>query len=100
MICSWRSLGQNGGLAHPSNNSYQSDKNEHHMEPAALPIAVRVYPVGGREKSEKDWECPDGMLVFDTETRIDQTQRLTFGSYRFIVGGRCLEEGLFYGDDL
>jgi len=40
------------------------------------------------------------MLVWDTETRIDATQRLTFGSYRFIVGGHCLEEGLFYADDL
>ena len=40
------------------------------------------------------------MLVFDTETRIDATQRLTFGSYRFVVAGRCLEEGLFYADDL
>lgn len=40
------------------------------------------------------------MLVFDCETRIDQTQRLTFGSYRFVVEGRCLEEGLFYADDL
>lgn len=40
------------------------------------------------------------MLVFDTETRIDATQRLTFGSYRFLVDGRCQEEGLFYGDDL
>ena len=40
------------------------------------------------------------MFVFDTETRTDATQRLTFGSYRFIVGAECLEEGLFYGDDL
>jgi hypothetical protein len=40
------------------------------------------------------------MLVFDTETRTDATQSLTFGSYRFIVAGRCLEEGLLYGDDL
>jgi hypothetical protein len=40
------------------------------------------------------------MLVFDTETRTDSTQRLTFGSYRFIVSGKCLEEGLFYADDL
>jgi hypothetical protein len=40
------------------------------------------------------------MLVFDTETRTDATQSLTFGSYRFFVEGRCLEEGLFYGDDL
>jgi hypothetical protein len=40
------------------------------------------------------------MLVFDTETRTDATQSMTFGSYRFILAGRCLEEGLFYGDDL
>jgi hypothetical protein len=40
------------------------------------------------------------MLVFDTETRTDATQRLTFGSYRFFVGGQCLKESLFYGDDL
>jgi hypothetical protein len=40
------------------------------------------------------------MFVFDAETRIDPTQSLTFGSYRFIVSGRCLEEGLFYGADL
>lgn len=40
------------------------------------------------------------MLVFDTETRIDATQSLTFGSYRFIVRGQSLEEGLFYADDL
>ncbi|MGC2634912.1 MAG: hypothetical protein WA215_11940 [Candidatus Cybelea sp.] len=40
------------------------------------------------------------MLVFDCETRTDKTQALTFGSYRFLVAGRCLEEGRFYADDL
>jgi hypothetical protein len=40
------------------------------------------------------------MLVWDTETRIDATQRLTFGSYRFIEGGQCLEEALFCADDI
>jgi hypothetical protein len=40
------------------------------------------------------------MFVFDCETRTDATQRLTFGSYRFIVSGCCVEEGLFYADDL
>jgi len=40
------------------------------------------------------------MLVFDTETRTDPTQRLTFGSYRFFVNGECLEEGLLYADEL
>lgn len=40
------------------------------------------------------------MLVFDTETRVDARQTLTFGSYRFVDKGRCLEEGLFFADDL
>jgi hypothetical protein len=40
------------------------------------------------------------MLVIDTETRIDSTQKLTFGSYRFFVGGELREEGIFYADDL
>jgi hypothetical protein len=40
------------------------------------------------------------MLVFDTETTVDETQRLTFGSYRFFAGGECLEEGLFFAPDL
>jgi hypothetical protein len=73
--------------------------------PDLLPIAVRVYPEGKdfeqNERSRKPPpRRPDAMLVFDTETRVDAAQRLTFGSYRFIVSGRCLEEGLFYGNDL
>lgn len=74
---------------------------------ALLPLAVRVYPETEKSKREKlgdralrHWRCPDAMLVFDTETRTDATQRLTFGSYRFLVAGRCLEEGVFYADDL
>jgi hypothetical protein len=73
-------------------------------EPTSLAIAVRVYPnppeAVRSARQQKSWRRPDAMLVFDTETRIDATQRLTFGSYRFIVAGRCLEEALFYGDDL
>jgi hypothetical protein len=40
------------------------------------------------------------MFVFNTGTRIDAAQKLRVGSYRFIFDGQCLEEGLFYGDDL
>src|SRR5947209_20040885 len=40
------------------------------------------------------------MMVIDTETSTDPSQRLLFGSYQFIVEGECLEEGLFYADDL
>jgi len=77
-------------------------------EPTRLSIAVRVYPAPkdapeSRKMNKhalKTWRLPTEMLVFDTETTTDATQRLTFGSYRFFVKGRCLEEGLFYGDDL
>jgi hypothetical protein len=71
-----------------------------------LPVAIRIYPEldGKRNRnvhSLKDQPTlPDAMFVFDTETRTDTSQRLTFGSYRFLVGGRCLEEGLFHPDDL
>src|SRR6266849_738852 len=74
----------------------------HEIRP--LPIAVRVFPDRSDAerdiRSEKSWRLPEGMLVFDTETRVDATQKLTIGSYRFIVAGQCLEEGLFYGDNL
>lgn len=40
------------------------------------------------------------MFVFDTETRTDASQRLTFGSYRFFINHELREEGLFYADDL
>jgi hypothetical protein len=75
-----------------------------HRESKSLSIAVRVYPepkaAEADVRSRKRWQRPEAMLVFDPETRTDPTQSLTFGSYRFIVDGLCLEEGLFYGNDL
>ena len=40
------------------------------------------------------------MIVFDTEARTDPAQCLTFGGYRCIIHGECVEEGLFYGSGL
>ena len=61
-----------------------------------LPVALRVYPIGTdtarRKVSTRVPPRPKVRLVFDTETRIDATQPLTFGSYRFIVDSKCLEE--------
>src|SRR5258708_12398845 len=61
----------------------------HELSP--LSIAVRVYPhsmdVRAKPRSRTPWHCPDAMLVFDTETRTDAAQSMTFGSYRFIVAG-------------
>ena len=68
-----------------------------------LPLAVRVYPAPAASRRAPDrrvWPRPDLVLVFDTETRTDASQRLTFGSYRCFIRGRCMEEGLFYADDL
>ena len=68
---------------------------------SALPIAVRVYPDLPSSRTDREVTPPiDAMLVFDCETRTDKAQALTFGSYRFFAHGRCIEEGLFYGDDL
>jgi len=71
---------------------------------SSLAIAVRIYPqpqgVGREPWSRRSQRIPEAMLIFDTESRTDETQRLTFGSYRFVVAGQCLEEGLLYGDDL
>jgi hypothetical protein len=76
-----------------------------HREPISLIFAVRVFPDLKDEerypdKPRRELKRPDAMFVFDTETRTDRTQRLTFGSYRFVVGGRLVKENLFYGDDL
>jgi hypothetical protein len=66
-----------------------------------LPIAVRVYPdLKGTQPRRDQASEVDAMLIFDCETRTDRAQALTFGSYRFLVEGRCLEEGLFCADDL
>jgi hypothetical protein len=70
----------------------------------AIPVAVRVYPVSSERRRKRRARTlvlrPDATLVWDTETRIDVTQRLTFGSYRFIEDGECLREALFTADDL
>jgi len=70
----------------------------------SLTIAIRVFPALGRSTQKfprnKIWRLPRAMFVFDTETRTDASQRLTFGSYRFFVDNQLCEEGLFYADDL
>src|SRR5947209_7262844 len=71
----------------------------------ALPLAVRVYPEPRKasmnlRNKPKHWRRSNRMLVFDTETRTDPTQSLIFGAYRYLDNGECLEEGLFYADDI
>ncbi len=75
-------------------------------QPTALTLAVRAYPIpaGTKDRTESRrltrWRRPHQILVFDTETRTDTAQALTFGGYRYYEHCLCLEEGLFCGDDL
>jgi|HubBroStandDraft_4_1064222.scaffolds.fasta_scaffold00010_75 hypothetical protein len=75
------------------------------VTPDALKLAIRVYPEPQRDEPKRKrglrhWRRPPRMLVFDTETHTDTAQALTFGSYRYFEDRVCLEEGLFFGDDL
>lgn len=67
-----------------------------------LPIAVRVFPETPTAERHGGtggfWTEPEGILVIHTEARRDAPQKLRLGIYRFLVGGRCVEEGFFYGD--
>jgi len=69
----------------------------------SLEIAVRAFPRTSRRKAtRRDPGEPSGVVVvFDTETRTDVSQRLLFGSYRvYAPTGRLVEEGLIAADDL
>lgn len=75
-----------------------------------LPIAVRAYTEGEPSSSAgrgRKPTSPRAVLVFDCETTIDETQRLLFGSYRYLrasgeQGGQltCAEEGVFFAPGL
>ena len=86
---------------------------ETQVSPRHLPIAVRAYAVRAKSARSKrvqtfeaDHSWPRRVLVFDTETTTDKTQRLLFGSYRFYQWSDeenqlvCREEGLIYADNL
>jgi len=80
--------------------------------PDWLPIAVRAYTAP--TKAQRDNEVtatgprdrptlpavPALVLVLDTETTVDASQRLLFGCWRVYHQERCVSEGLFYTDDL
>src|SRR5438128_1523618 len=66
--------------------------------------AHTIVPDKEQNKRTNEAPWPETILVYDCETLIDATQKLTFGAYRLckLVDGRylCEEEGLFYADDL
>src|SRR5437667_12027287 len=69
-----------------------------------MPIAVPVFRdlVDTDQMRHSRWACrgPKAVCVCRNVSRKDATQKLMSGCYRLIVAGRCLEEGLFYDDNL
>src|SRR5690242_20206908 len=70
-------------------------------------IFVRAHAVAAEKESRKrglQAKWPNEVLIIDTETTTDTAQRLTFGCYRICKVGpkgyECVEEGIFYADDL
>ena len=65
-------------------------------------VGKRTKKRNRRRRRPSKWT--DHILVFDTETRIDTEQKLTFGCYRLCklgpTGYESYEEGLFHADDL
>jgi len=58
-----------------------------------------------KPRAPRAWGWPDDVLILDTETTVDPSQRLIFGSWRIGHFGRhgtfeCQEEGILYPDDL
>lgn len=74
------------------------------------PIALRAYALPKKQKpasraARKIESWPESVLLLDTETSTDPSQRLLFGTYRYARWAtpttlRCVEEGLFYADEL
>jgi hypothetical protein len=91
-----------------------------------LPIATRAWavpvpPIQSKTRRQADRDAfpkssrqrsrlPTHALVIDTETTLDETQRMLFGVFRYLrrrpvsplirAGWDCLGEGLVYADDL
>lgn len=53
----------------------------------------------GKDKAPRKRPTPSSrILIFDTETKTDETQNLRFGAYQLREDGDC-EPGLFYSED-
>jgi hypothetical protein len=96
------------------------------MTPTAVPIALRAFTMRSGNEEALSSNAPDPaardarkpprlrptqpawpgrLLIFDTETTTDASQRLIFGCYRVLrwlpnVGFALIQEGLFHADDL
>lgn len=78
-------------------------------EPTTLALRAYVEPLERRKRGRPQRRRRARFVLFiDTETTIDRAQQLNFGFYRYCriryenggVVAECVEEGLFYADDL
>src|SRR5438445_10776660 len=94
---------EKGNFEEPS--GLDSPKKLNQSEPHDIYLRAHT-PVKAKKPWNRDHSSkwPKYCLVFDTETTVDPKQKLTFGCYRRSQMGadgyRCIEEGLFYADDL
>jgi hypothetical protein len=80
------------------NSHSQPDNPAAVPEPERRPILLRAYAEtepeqrrGARSRKPSDW-----VLVFDTETKDDETQRFRFGTFQLREGERLEAQGLFF----
>jgi hypothetical protein len=81
----------------------------------ALRMAIRVFTTRPPDEHPEEWppkgrpkrRYPSEALIFDTETTTGPSQQLKVGVWRLYIdrfraepGVTCVEEGLFYADDL
>ena len=79
-----------------SSNSHDDTKDAV-PEAERRSILLRAYAEVPYEKQRsKAPTTPQLVLVFDTETTPDESQRLRFGTYQLLQKGSCIEKGLFY----
>jgi hypothetical protein len=79
------------------------------MTASPLQIAVRAWTTTGKEQQrrspDQSRKWPNTVMIFDTETTVDETQRLLFGFYRLCQWAdegsiECTEENIFCGTNL
>lgn len=84
-----------------TNSNFQLEVVDAVPPPERRPILLRAY-AEAEPVEEKQWQQrkpSEWVLVFDTETRDDEAQRLRFGSFQLREGERLELRGLFYDPD-
>jgi hypothetical protein len=77
---------------------------ETHREPLAISLRAFVTPEQAKQKPKRKMRQSAGpseyVLVFDTETTTDPSQRLRFGCYQFWKSDTLIEGGVFFDPNL